>query len=207
MIDVTPAPHRPRRGCRLLWHVGTTARRCSTTLDHAAALDARLRAITQRTRRHPGARQRAVEGRRRAASRRQRRRRRGTAGREPCARRRPRRRSPPSTTRSTRRSGTSCSSSPTCRIADAPDGASDADNPVVTGPFGLRDTFPEHQRVPHWETATALGILDNERATKIAGSMFTMQRGAGATLARALCQYGARPQRRRVRGDPRRRRS
>ena len=49
--------------------------------------------------------------------------------------------------------------------------------------------FPEHQRVPHWETAAALGILDNERATKISGAMFTMQRGAGATLARALCQY------------------
>ena len=43
--------------------------------------------------------------------------------------------------------------------------------------------------MPHWETATALGILDNERATKISGAMFTMQRGAGATLARALCQY------------------
>jgi len=43
--------------------------------------------------------------------------------------------------------------------------------------------------VPHWDSATALGILDNERATKISGAMFTMQRGAGATLARALCQY------------------
>ncbi len=69
----------------------------------------------------------------------------------------------------------------------APDGNSDADNPVVKGPF-LPDSFPDHQRVPHWETATELGILDNERATKIAQSMFTMQRGAGATLARALCQ-------------------
>jgi seryl-tRNA synthetase len=69
----------------------------------------------------------------------------------------------------------------------APDGTSDADNPVVTGPF-LPDTFPEHQRVPHWQSAVELGILDNERATKIAASMFTMQRGAGATLARALCQ-------------------
>jgi seryl-tRNA synthetase len=43
--------------------------------------------------------------------------------------------------------------------------------------------------VPHWDTAAALGILDNERATKISGAMFTMQRGLGATLARALCQY------------------
>ena len=72
---------------------------------------------------------------------------------------------------------------------DAPDGASDHDNPVVVGPIGLPDEFPEHQRVPHWETATALGILDNERATKISGAMFTMQRGLGATLSRALCQY------------------
>ena len=72
---------------------------------------------------------------------------------------------------------------------DAPDGASDHDNPVIKGPFGLLDEYPEHQRVPHWEAATALGILDNERATKISGAMFTMQRGLGATMARALCQY------------------
>lgn len=73
---------------------------------------------------------------------------------------------------------------------DSPDGASDADNPVVIGPINLLDVYPEHQRVPHWETADALGILDNERAAKISGAMFTMQRGAGATLARALCQFG-----------------
>ena len=70
---------------------------------------------------------------------------------------------------------------------DAPDGAGDDDNPVVTGPFAP-DSYPDHRRVPHWEVATELGILDNERATKVAASMFTMQRGAGATLARALCQ-------------------
>ncbi len=71
----------------------------------------------------------------------------------------------------------------------APDGTSDADNPVVAGPVGNLDV-PDHCRVPHWETAEALGILDSERAVKISGAMFTMQRGAGATLARALCQYG-----------------
>ena len=71
---------------------------------------------------------------------------------------------------------------------EAPDGKDDHDNPIVKGPF-LPASFPEHQRVPHWETATALGILDNERATKISGAMFTMQRGPGATLSRALCQY------------------
>lgn len=67
-----------------------------------------------------------------------------------------------------------------------PGGASEDDNPVVIGPIAHHSTYPEWQRVPHWETAAALGILDNERAAKISGSMFTMQRGAGATLARAL---------------------
>ena len=72
---------------------------------------------------------------------------------------------------------------------DAPDGATDRDNPIVNGPHNLPASFAEHQCVPHWETATALGILDNERAAKISGAMFTMPRGAGATLSRALCQY------------------
>lgn len=71
---------------------------------------------------------------------------------------------------------------------DAPDGKGDQDNPVVRGPIGMAE-FADHQRVPHWETASELGILDNERAVKIAGAMFTMQRGLGATLARALCQF------------------
>lgn len=70
---------------------------------------------------------------------------------------------------------------------EVPDGASDADNPVVRGPF-VPGAFGEHQRVPHWDVGAALGILDVERAAKISGSMFTMQRGAGATLARGLCQ-------------------
>ena len=73
--------------------------------------------------------------------------------------------------------------------ADVVVGNDDSQNPTTTGPVNLPASFPEHQRVAHWDTATALGILDNERAVKISGAMFTMQRGAGATLARALCQY------------------
>ena len=73
--------------------------------------------------------------------------------------------------------------------ADVVVGTDDSQNPTITGPMNLPASFPEHQRIAHWDTATALGILDNERAVKISGAMFTMQRGAGATLARALCQY------------------
>jgi len=74
--------------------------------------------------------------------------------------------------------------------ADAPDGATDADNPVVRVVGYDPDGYREHQRVPHWELGARYGILDNERAAKISGAMFTMQRKGGATLARALLQYG-----------------
>src|SRR5436190_8061409 len=71
---------------------------------------------------------------------------------------------------------------------DAIDGDSEEHNLVVRteryDPFG----YAEHQRVPHWEIGVELGILDNERAAKISGSMFAMPRRQGATLSRALCQ-------------------
>ncbi len=70
----------------------------------------------------------------------------------------------------------------------APQGASDADNPVLRTIGLATEGYEAHQRIPHWEVGEKLGILDNERAVKIAGSMFTMQRKGGATLARALCQ-------------------
>ena len=73
---------------------------------------------------------------------------------------------------------------------DAPDGAGEEDNPVVkvVGPGDDPAAWAEHQRVPHWETGTELGILDLERPVKISGAMFTMFRKQGATLQRALCQ-------------------
>jgi seryl-tRNA synthetase len=41
----------------------------------------------------------------------------------------------------------------------------------------------------HWELGPALGILDFERATKIAGTRFSVLSGAGARLARALINF------------------
>ncbi|HEX9531059.1 MAG TPA: serine--tRNA ligase [Acidimicrobiales bacterium] len=72
---------------------------------------------------------------------------------------------------------------------DAPDGASEADNVVVRVEGNDPAAYGLHQRVPHWEVGPSLGILDNERAVKISGAMFTMPRRGGATLSRALCQY------------------
>jgi seryl-tRNA synthetase len=71
---------------------------------------------------------------------------------------------------------------------DAPDGASEADNVVLRTEGYDPQGFGEHQRVPHWDIAEQLGLLDNERATRISGAMFTMYRGHGARLLRAMVQ-------------------
>lgn len=69
---------------------------------------------------------------------------------------------------------------------EAPDGASEVDNVVLRTHGPGPDSFAEYQRVPHWDIGAELGILDNERAVKISGSMFTMYRGWGARLLRAM---------------------
>ena len=42
---------------------------------------------------------------------------------------------------------------------------------------------------PHWDLGTALGIIDFERATRIAGARFSVLTGAGARLSRALINF------------------
>jgi seryl-tRNA synthetase len=70
-----------------------------------------------------------------------------------------------------------------------PDGSGPDDNVVLRVDAPDPSSYAEYQRVPHWEVGAALGILDLERATKISGSMFTMLRGLGATMSRAMCQF------------------
>jgi seryl-tRNA synthetase len=77
---------------------------------------------------------------------------------------------------------------PNVPSADAPDGAGEADNVVLRTEGFDEAAYGEHQRVPHWDIGTELGIIDNERAVKISGSMFTMYRGWGARLLRAMVQ-------------------
>jgi seryl-tRNA synthetase len=71
---------------------------------------------------------------------------------------------------------------------DAPDGASDADNVVLRTEGYDPGAFGDHQRMPHWEIGAELGVLDLERAVKISGAMFSMYRGWGARLLRAMIQ-------------------
>lgn len=67
---------------------------------------------------------------------------------------------------------------------EVPEGESDADNPVLYERGELR-SFDFAPRT-HWELGEALGILDFERAAKIASSRFVMDLGLGATMERAL---------------------
>ena len=71
---------------------------------------------------------------------------------------------------------------------DCPDGAGEQDNVVLRTEGYDADAYGAHQRVPHWDIGAELGLLDGERAAKIAGSMFTMYRGWGARLLRAMVQ-------------------
>jgi len=73
---------------------------------------------------------------------------------------------------------------------DTPEGLTEADNVVVRHEHWDPDAYGEHQRVPHWEIGEELGLLDVARGTKLSGSMFVMYTGMGATLCRALIQYG-----------------
>jgi seryl-tRNA synthetase len=68
-----------------------------------------------------------------------------------------------------------------------PDGEDETGNVVVktTGSPSVFDFAPK----PHWDLGPELGILDFARAAKIAGSRFTVLRGAASLLSRALIQF------------------
>ena len=71
--------------------------------------------------------------------------------------------------------------------ASVPVGKSAADNVEVrrVGEPRAFDFTPQ----PHWDLGPALGIIDFERGTKIAGARFTVLSGAGARLSRALINF------------------
>lgn len=68
----------------------------------------------------------------------------------------------------------------------APDGTTEADNRVLKVVGYDPDSFAGRTWLSHWDIAEKLGILDQERASKITGSMFTALRGDGSRLLRAL---------------------
>jgi seryl-tRNA synthetase len=71
--------------------------------------------------------------------------------------------------------------------ASVPLGRSDADNPVVRH-YGQPPDFGFSPRA-HWDLGELLGILDLNRAAKIAGARFPLYLGLGARLERALINF------------------
>jgi seryl-tRNA synthetase len=70
---------------------------------------------------------------------------------------------------------------------DVPIGASEADN-VEVRKWGEPPVFSFTPK-PHWEIGESLGILDFERGAKLTGARFTLYKGAGARLERALINF------------------
>lgn len=71
--------------------------------------------------------------------------------------------------------------------ASVPDGA-DASANVVVREWGEKPRFTFSAR-PHWEVGESLGILDFDRGAKLSGARFTVYRGMGARLERALINF------------------
>jgi len=71
--------------------------------------------------------------------------------------------------------------------ASVPVGESEADNPVIKTWGEARQFNFEPQA--HWDLGEALGILDFERAAKIAGARFALLKGAGSLMERALINF------------------
>jgi seryl-tRNA synthetase len=71
--------------------------------------------------------------------------------------------------------------------SSVPVGKSAADNAEVRR-VGTPREFPFTPQA-HWDLGPALGVIDFERGTKIAGARFTVLVGAGARLARALINF------------------
>ena len=70
---------------------------------------------------------------------------------------------------------------------DCPVGVDDSDNLEMRRNGTPREFTFEPKA--HWDIGTSLDILDFERGTKIAGTRFTVYKGLGARLERAVIQY------------------
>lgn len=76
---------------------------------------------------------------------------------------------------------------PNTPYKDVQEGADDSDN-VELRKWGEPRTFDFEEKA-HWNIGTDLDILDFERATKIAGTRFTVYKGLGARLERAVINF------------------
>ncbi|PQV62546.1 seryl-tRNA synthetase [Abditibacterium utsteinense] len=76
---------------------------------------------------------------------------------------------------------------PNIHAPEVPIGAGEDEN-VEVRRVGTPKTF-DFEPLPHFEIGEKLGILDFERAAKISGARFSVLKGAGARLERALISF------------------
>ena len=71
--------------------------------------------------------------------------------------------------------------------SSVPEGKDETENKEIRT-WGAKPEFPFEPK-NHWDIGEGLGILDFERAGKIAGARFVINKGAGARLERALMNF------------------
>jgi seryl-tRNA synthetase len=76
---------------------------------------------------------------------------------------------------------------PNIPLPEVPDGSSSDDN-VELHRWGQLPRF-HFEPLPHWDLGERLGIFDFERARKITGARFSVLKGLGSRLSRALIDY------------------
>jgi len=76
---------------------------------------------------------------------------------------------------------------PNTPLPDVPDGPDESGN-ITVRTWGEPRSFGFEAR-PHWDLGAELGIIDQERGAKVAESRFTLLRGMGARLERALINF------------------
>ncbi len=76
---------------------------------------------------------------------------------------------------------------PNTPAPDVPTGEDDSCNPVLK--TYLEPTKKDFELKPHWDLAEELNLLDFERGVKLAHTRFTLYRGKGAKLERAIINF------------------
>ena len=78
---------------------------------------------------------------------------------------------------------------PNLPAVEAPDGKGEEDNVVLRVHGHDPERYESGTWEPHWDIASRLGLWDPERSAKLSGAMFSVLRGDGARLLRALALF------------------
>ena len=78
---------------------------------------------------------------------------------------------------------------PNFPLPSTPDGTSSQDNVEILREGFDEDFFKSQKFMAHWDIMEELDIFDQQRASKISGSLFAVLKGSGAKLLRSLIAF------------------